>query len=41
VVIEVNGAVDFTSAYSLDGDVFATVRSALLSAVSVPVLAAV
>jgi RimK family alpha-L-glutamate ligase len=41
VVIEVNGAVDFTSAYSLDSDVFATVRSALLAAVPVPVLAAV
>ena len=41
VVIEENGAVDFTSAYSLDGDVFATVRAALLTAVPVPVLAAV
>ena len=41
VVIEVNGAVDFTSAYSLEGDVFATVRSALLTAAPVPVLAAV
>ena len=31
-IIELNGAVDFTSSYSLDGDVFAAVRSALRSA---------
>jgi RimK family alpha-L-glutamate ligase len=41
IVVEVNGAVDFTSAYSLDGEVFATVRSALLTAVPAPVLAVV
>jgi [lysine-biosynthesis-protein LysW]---L-2-aminoadipate ligase len=41
VVAEVNGAVDFTSAYSLDRDVFDAVRSALLAPSHVPVLAAV
>lgn len=30
VVLEVNGAVDFTSSYALEGDVFAAARSALL-----------
>ena len=40
-VAEVNGAVDFTGAYSLDGDVFATVRSALLAPVPFAALAAV
>jgi glutathione synthase/RimK-type ligase-like ATP-grasp enzyme len=29
VVLEVNGAVDFTSAYSVDDDVFAAATSAL------------
>ena len=32
VVLEVNGAVDFTSAYSLDDDVFAAASAALLAA---------
>ena len=32
VVLEVNGAVDFTSAYSLDEDVFAAASAALLAA---------
>ena len=41
VVAEVNGAVDFTGAYSLDGDVFAAVRSALLAPAPFAVLAAV
>jgi RimK family alpha-L-glutamate ligase len=31
VVLEANGAVDFTSAYSLDDDVFATASAALLA----------
>ena len=30
LVLEVNGAVDFDETYSLDGDIFSTVRSALL-----------
>jgi RimK family alpha-L-glutamate ligase len=33
VVLEVNGAVDFTPAYSLVGDVFATIRAALFESV--------
>ena len=41
VVAEVNGAVDFTGAYSLDGDVFAAVRSALVASAPYAVLAAV
>ena len=41
VVAEVNGAVDFTGAYSLDGDVFAAVRSALLAPAPFAALAAV
>ena len=32
VVLEVNGAVDFTSAYSLDDDVFVAASAALLAA---------
>jgi glutathione synthase/RimK-type ligase-like ATP-grasp enzyme len=32
VVLEANGAVDFTSAYSLDDDVFAAASAALLAA---------
>ena len=32
VVLEVNGAVDFTSAYSMDDDVFAAATAALTSA---------
>ncbi len=31
VVLEVNGAVDFTSTYSLDEDVFAAASAALLA----------
>jgi RimK family alpha-L-glutamate ligase len=31
VVLEVNGAVDFTSSYSLEGDIFAAARAALLA----------
>jgi hypothetical protein len=30
LVLEVNGAVDFNEAYSLDGEIFSAVRSALL-----------
>ncbi|HVV57406.1 MAG TPA: hypothetical protein VHC45_03510 [Gaiellaceae bacterium] len=42
VVIEVNGAVDFTSLYRFDGDIFAEARSALLAtAEPEPQLAAV
>ena len=41
VVAEVNGAVDFTGAYSLGGDVFADVRAALLTPAPFAVLAAV
>jgi [lysine-biosynthesis-protein LysW]--L-2-aminoadipate ligase len=44
IVAEVNGAVDFTGAYSLGGDVsdvFAAVRSALLASTPYAVLAAV
>jgi hypothetical protein len=38
VVLEVIGAVDFNGLYALDGDVFETVRGALLDAQgSVPV----
>jgi RimK family alpha-L-glutamate ligase len=36
VVLEVNGAVDFTSAYSLDEDVFAAASAALLAAPAAP-----
>ena len=36
VVLEVNGAVDFTSAYSLDDDVFVAASAALLAAPVVP-----
>jgi RimK family alpha-L-glutamate ligase len=39
VVLEVNGAVDFTSVYSLDDDVFTAVRDALGRSVAVEALA--
>ena len=39
VVLEVNGAVDFTSAYSLDDDVFAARRRAARAAVEPSALA--
>jgi RimK family alpha-L-glutamate ligase len=40
VVLEVNGAVDFTSTYSLDDDVFDAARSALVDVEAAPGLAA-
>jgi glutathione synthase/RimK-type ligase-like ATP-grasp enzyme len=38
MVLEINGAVDFTASYSLDGEIFSTVRSSLLRATWQPTL---
>ena len=38
MVLEINGAVDFTAPYSLDGEIFSTVRSSLLRGTWQPTL---
>ena len=38
MVLEINGAVDFTASYSLEGEIFPTVRSLLLRATCQPTL---